>query len=83
LGFLGGDKGDSQALGVVRTVSNACAWIFTIWPAPTTPSFFTSKAIEGVDENWRESEASLCEAVCDFEDAISLEGNLDSEAMGM
>lgn len=46
-----------------------------------TPSFFTSKAIEGVDENWRLSEASLCEAEPGLEDAISLDGSLESVAM--
>jgi hypothetical protein len=55
--------------------------LHTIWPAPTTPSFFTSNAIEGVEENWRWREASRCEATCDFDEAISLDGSRDSEAI--
>ena len=46
-----------------------------------TPSFFTSNAIEGVDEKWRLSEASLCKATCGFDEAISLDGKRDSDAM--
>ena len=46
-----------------------------------TPSFFTSKAVAGVLENWRLIDASLWEAMVVFEEAINLDGNFDNEAM--
>ena len=79
---MGGDEGDAEALEVVSGRVFISSVEYTICPAPTTPSFFTSKAIEGVEENWRLSEASLCEATCDFGEAINLDENLDSEAIG-
>lgn len=34
----------------------------TIWPAPTTPSFFTSKAMDGEVEKCRLRDANRCDA---------------------
>ena len=76
-------QGRCRDPNAVRSLLNVHIVLHTICPAPMTPSFFTSKAIEGVEENWRLSEASLCEATCDFEEAISLDGNLDSKAMSV
>jgi hypothetical protein len=55
----------------------------TIWPAPTTPSFLTSKAIaRGVEENWRLIAASLADAVFLLAvDIIDLDNGLIVEAI--
>lgn len=54
----------------------------TIWPAPITPSFLISAPATGVEENWRERDASLCEATLDLEFAMILDKTRAEDAMG-
>ena len=74
-------------LGPAQVVSKAppgdIELLRTIWPAPITPSFLTSKAIAcGVEENWRLIAASLADAVFLLAvDIIDLDNGLIVEAI--
>lgn len=56
--------------------------LLTICPAPITPNFLISEPTAGVEENWRERDASLCEATLDLEDAMILGDKRARDAMG-
>jgi hypothetical protein len=76
LGPTGCQQGSTRGGGGIELLR-------TIWPAPTTPNFLTSKAIaRGVEENWRLIAASLADAVFLLAvDIIDLDNGLIVEAI--